>query len=150
LLFLFELCSSFRFQPVYLYELFINPLRHPYTFSRTISLWIRNMNMVINVINDPIRGTRHGIQRRSLAWDWRAFCAVSGLAGGLVTVLVGCVLTATSWVSGTTAIGLSLHSVGAILLIMTIPLFACGAHFLDLWERKKSDWRKEGSKGGNR
>jgi hypothetical protein len=109
--------------------------------------------MDLSIMNEPLKGTHirqsasTRIQGRSLAWNWCAICAACGLAGGLVTVLVGSVLTATSWVSGTTAIGLSLHTVGTILLFMTIPLFICGAHYLDLWDKKKSEAKKERSIG---
>lgn len=109
--------------------------------------------MDFGTMNEPLKRTHirqsssTRLQRRSLAWNWCAVCAACGLAGGLVTVLFGSILTATSWVSGTTAIGLSLHSVGTILLVMTIPLFICGAHYLDLWDKKKSQAKKERSIG---
>jgi hypothetical protein len=109
--------------------------------------------MALSIMNERLKGTHirqsssHRLQSRNLAWNWCAVCAACGLAGGLVTVLVGSVLTATAWVSGTSETGHSLHTLGTILLIMTIPLFICGAHYLDLWDKKKSEAKKERSNG---
>jgi high-affinity Fe2+/Pb2+ permease len=109
--------------------------------------------MDLSIMNGSLKGTHirqsssNRLQSRNLAWNWCAVCAVCGLAGGLVTVLVGSVLTATSWVSGTSEMGHSIHTLGTVLLIITIPLFICGAHYLDLWDNKKSEAKKERSIG---
>ena len=68
--------------------------------------------------------------------DWCSFGAIAGLAGGIIVALIGSVLTAITWFSGTGA-GISyIHILGTILLFMTIPLLIIGAHCLDLTERQ--------------
>ena len=64
-------------------------------------------------------------------WTLRSVMAIAGLAGGFLAVICGSIMTAISWIIGDAA---SLHRYGTLLLLLTIPLFIVGAHFLDLQE----------------
>lgn len=67
---------------------------------------------------------------------WHAVCAVSGIMGGILAVAVGSLLSAVAWALGGECGGLSLHNVGGMLLLSTIPLLILGAHCLDLLDRR--------------
>jgi hypothetical protein len=69
-------------------------------------------------------------------WTWQALGAVVGLAGGIIAAIIGTVLSAGAWVLKNEANGLSLHSIGSMLLLSTIPLLILGAHCLDLLEQR--------------
>jgi hypothetical protein len=69
-------------------------------------------------------------------WTWQAAGAVFGLAGGIVAAILGTLLSASAWVLGDASNGLSLHGVGSILLLSTIPLLIVGAHCLDLLQKR--------------
>jgi hypothetical protein len=72
--------------------------------------------------------------------DWRSVGAIVGLSGGVVSALVGAVLTACSWLISAKGVGAYLRTTGTALLVLMIPLLAVGAHCLDLTEkRKKAD-----------
>ena len=71
--------------------------------------------------------------RRS-GWTWPAVGAVLGLGGGILAVADGTLLSAIAWARGEGAGVISLHGVGSILLLSTIPLLILGAHCLDLLE----------------
>jgi hypothetical protein len=75
--------------------------------------------------------TSHGVGR-----TWQATVAICGLAGGCLAAILGTLLSAGAWMLGDEANGLSLHGVGTILLLSTIPLLAGGAHCLDLLEKR--------------
>jgi hypothetical protein len=72
-------------------------------------------------------------------WTLRSVVAIAGLAGGGVAVGCGSIMTAISWIVGDAA---SLHRYGTLLLLLTIPLFIVGAHFLDLQEAASKRKRK--------
>ncbi|HEY0546844.1 MAG TPA: hypothetical protein VGC91_15800 [Pyrinomonadaceae bacterium] len=73
-------------------------------------------------------------------WDWLMVGAIAGLAGGIMVVVIGSLLTAGSWLTGG---GSSyIRTLGTIFLIMTIPLLVCGAHCLDLMEKRKDQARE--------
>jgi hypothetical protein len=74
---------------------------------------------------------------------WRATGAVLGLAGGAVAAILGALLSAGAWALGDEANGLSLHSAGNILLLLTIPLLIVGAHCLDLLENQIEQVEKD-------
>jgi len=79
-------------------------------------------------------------QRRSSARTvegaWQTVGAVCGVSGGMITALLGALLTAITWLTGASAgYGLWLHRAGAVLLFSTIPLLIFGAHCLDLMEK---------------
>jgi hypothetical protein len=69
-------------------------------------------------------------------WTWQAAGAVSGLGGGILAAAVGALVSAVAWVRGDETGGLSLHGVGSLLLLSTIPLLILGAHCLDLLDRR--------------
>jgi hypothetical protein len=73
---------------------------------------------------------------RRAGWTWQAFGAVSGLGGGVLAAAVGALLSAVALVRGDESGGLSLHSVGSILLLSMIPLLVMGAHCLDLLDKR--------------
>ena len=81
---------------------------------------------------------KHRIEYRSC--DWRSIGAASGLGGGIITALLGSVLTALSWV---TDAGSHLEKVlGTVLLVLTIPLLIIGAQCLDMLDKKKDRARE--------
>ncbi|HEY0386415.1 MAG TPA: hypothetical protein VGC64_10405 [Pyrinomonadaceae bacterium] len=80
----------------------------------------------------------HGVGR-----TWRVTGAVCGLAGGCLTALLGTLLSAGAWTLGDETGVSSLHILGSILLLATIPLLVFGAHCLDLLERYMEQGRRE-------
>lgn len=74
---------------------------------------------------------------QSRCWGWRSFGAVFGLLGGIVSVSLGSVFTAISWITGVEGIGAYLQTLGTAFLVLTIPLLVLGAHCLDLLEKGK-------------
>jgi hypothetical protein len=68
-------------------------------------------------------------------WTWRATGASCGLAGGMLAATLGTLLMTCAWALGDETGVLSMHGVGSILLLSTIPLLIAGAHCLDLLER---------------
>lgn len=74
---------------------------------------------------------------QSYCWGWRSFGAVFGLLGGIVSVLLGSVFTAISWITGVEGIGAYMQTLGTAFLVLTIPLLVLGAHCLDLLEKGK-------------
>jgi len=80
----------------------------------------------------------YSVKRRR--WDWCMLGAIAGLSGGIMAVLIGSLLTVGSWLTGG---GSSyLRTLGTIFLSLTIPLLICGAHGLDLMERRKDRERE--------
>ena len=75
-------------------------------------------------------------------WTWQSVGAVCALCLGLISPFMGSVLTAITWFTGPQWHGFSLQRDGTVLLFLTIPLLAFGAHCLDLVDKKKG---KEGS-----
>jgi hypothetical protein len=61
---------------------------------------------------------------------------LTGLGGGLLAIAFGAMLSAVAWVRGNETGGISMHGVGSILLLSTLPLLILGAHCLDLLDRK--------------
>ena len=80
-------------------------------------------------------------------WTWQAAGAMSGLCGGILAAAVGALLSAVAWVRGGETGWLSLHGVGSILLLSTIPLLILGAHCLDLLDRRAERSRQEEYEG---
>ncbi|HMF57089.1 MAG TPA: hypothetical protein VK619_12165 [Pyrinomonadaceae bacterium] len=91
---------------------------------------------------DELDTQRRASLRQELAAECRLHgwtCASIGgifcLAGGIVAAILGSVLTAITWVTGVDGShGLFLHRFGTVLLFLTIPLIAVGAHCLDIQE----------------
>ena len=76
-------------------------------------------------------------------WSLISVGAALGLGGGLSTGLVGGLLTATSWFTGSYFHGFALQRDGTILMCLTIPFLLLGAHCLDLLdERSKKERRR--------
>jgi hypothetical protein len=69
-------------------------------------------------------------------WNWQAAGAAVGLIGGLISSIVGSVLTAIAWFSGPLWHGIHIQRDGTALLFLTIPLLIIGACGLDLLDRK--------------
>lgn len=68
---------------------------------------------------------------------WQGVGTVLGLTGGLVSAVFGSLLTAVSWFVGAGGPGWYVQRFGTVLLLATVPLLLCGAHCLDLLERRK-------------
>ena len=79
---------------------------------------------------------------KGIVWDWRSVGAIVGLSGGIVSGLVGCVLTVFAWFAGVGAGGSHVATAGTIFFVLMILLPACGAHCLDLTERHKKAERE--------
>ena len=69
-------------------------------------------------------------------WTWKAFGAVFGLSCGIISPLIGSVLTAIAWFTGPEWHGLFIQRYGTVLLFLTIPLLVLGAHCLDLMDKQ--------------
>lgn len=69
--------------------------------------------------------------------SWNGCGALLGLCGGIVTAMLGSLLTATTWIVGNDWGGFHLQTDATVLLFLTIPLLTLGAHCLDLLERKQ-------------
>lgn len=69
-------------------------------------------------------------------WMWQAVGTVFGLAGGLVTILIGSVFTVASWFSQPGKPYLYLYRLGTVPFFFTIPLLIFGACCLDLLEKR--------------
>lgn len=93
-------------------------------------------------------------QMRVHGWDLKTGGAVCGLCGGIISAIVGSVLTAIAWFTGPVWNGLSLHRDGTVLLFLTIPLLIVGAHCLDLIDEqaekaKRSRYNQISSQGSS-
>jgi len=73
---------------------------------------------------------------------WRCGGAVCGLCGGIISPVIGSVLTAIAWFTGPVWHGLPLHRGGTVLLFLTIPFLIFGAHCLDLLDRQDKEAKK--------
>jgi len=81
-------------------------------------------------------------QMRFEGWTWRNVGAGCGLCFGIISPLLGSILTAIAWFTGPEWHGLSVHRYGTVLLFLTIPFLICGAHCLDLIDRHAEKARK--------
>ena len=75
-------------------------------------------------------------------WSWKSGGAVFGLCGGIISSLIGSILTAIAWFSGPTWHGFAMQRDGTVLLFLTIPLLIFGAHCLDLMDQQAEKPRK--------
>ena len=69
-------------------------------------------------------------------WSWRASGAVFGLSFGIISPLIGSILTAIAWFTGPEWHGFFIQRYGTVLLFLTIPLLVFGAHCLDLMDKQ--------------
>ena len=74
-------------------------------------------------------------------WTWTAVGAAFGLSCGIISPIIGSVLTAIAWFTGPEWHGLPLHQGGTILLFLTIPFLIFGAHCLDLSDKQRRQSR---------
>jgi hypothetical protein len=84
---------------------------------------------------------------RSGGWTWQAVGVVTGFGGGMLVIAVGALLSAVAWMRGDATSGLSIHGLGSIFLLSTIPLLILGAHCLDLLDRRVERSREAASEG---
>lgn len=82
-------------------------------------------------------GMRLEFRAKQQGWNCRLLGACAGLTGGILAALAGSLLTLISWFTGAGAGSSYLHTSGALLLFMTIPLLILGAHCLDLAEKQE-------------
>ena len=75
-------------------------------------------------------------------WTWRSGGAVCGLCCGIISPVIGLVLTAIAWFTGPVWHGLPLHRGGTVLLFLTIPFLILGAHCLDLVDKQAKEAKK--------
>jgi hypothetical protein len=69
-------------------------------------------------------------------WTWRSVGAICGLGFGIISPLVGSILTALAWFTGPEWHGFAIQHYGTVLLFLTIPLLLFGAHCLDLMDKQ--------------
>lgn len=81
-------------------------------------------------LKELYRASRHS------HWTWQATGAVFCFTGVIIAALFGALLSAGAWVLGDETSGLSLHGVGSILLLSTIPLLLIGGCCLDFLEKR--------------
>ncbi len=74
-------------------------------------------------------------QLRVDGWTWRSGGAICGLGFGIISPVVGSILTAIAWFTGSEWHGFAIQLYGTVLLFLTIPLLIFGAHCLDLMDR---------------
>ena len=89
-------------------------------------------------------------QMRVHGWDWKSAGAVCGLCGGIISPVIGSVLTAIAWFTGPEWHGLSLHRDGTVLFFLAIPLLIFGAHCLDLLEKQSKEVKKRRSQDSDK
>lgn len=78
-------------------------------------------------------------------WTWMSWGAICGLCLGIISPIIGSILTILAWFTDPEWHGLYLHSAGTLLFVLTIPFLAFGAHCLDLSDRQGAEARKRRS-----
>jgi hypothetical protein len=97
------------------------------------------MNTTYTLPKDDLRGD---IYRRIYllltreGGGWHAACAAFGLVCGVLTVPLALALWAAAKLVGPVGIGPTLNLSSTILFVLTFPLLAAGAFFLDRLEKK--------------
>lgn len=106
--------------------------------------WIRNRFLTAEI--PPQIGTNELADlvalMRGHGWKWASSGVVSGLCGGMLSAILGSILTAIAWFTGPVWHGFSLRSDGTVLLFLTIPLLIFGAHCLDLIDKRIDKTRR--------
>ena len=69
-------------------------------------------------------------------WNWRSVGAATAFFLGILSPILGSILTVIAWATGPNWHGFLIHRDGTVLLFLTIPLLVVGAHFLDLMDKK--------------
>ena len=88
---------------------------------------------------DELRGEiyrRVYLLLRKEGGGWHAVGAAFGLGAGTLSVPVALVLGAAAWFLVPTSAGPTLHLLSTTLFVLTLPLLALGAFFLDILEKK--------------
>src|SRR5216117_1967875 len=75
-------------------------------------------------------------QLNAQGWTWQATGGVFGLSCGIISPLIGSVLTAIAWFTGPVWHRFFIQRSGTVLLFLTIPLLIFGAHCLDLMDKQ--------------
>jgi hypothetical protein len=96
---------------------------------------LENMSSQISPQKPTKRSLIEQISFRGLTWQSGG--AACGLCFGLIALLIGLVLTAIAWFTGPSWHGFALQRDGTVLLVLTIPLLAFGAHCLDLLDQQE-------------
>lgn len=81
-------------------------------------------------------------QMRIRGWNWRSGGAACGLGLGIICPLIGSILTATAWFTGSKWHGFFIQRSGTVLLFLTIPFLIFGGHCLDLIDKLDEKGRK--------
>lgn len=79
----------------------------------------------------------HTLPQDFETWNWKNWTAVFGLCTGFIAPILGSVVTVVSWFKDPVWHAVSLHEVGTVLFVLTLPLLIVGAHFLDLIDNDK-------------
>jgi hypothetical protein len=97
---------------------------------------------------EEMKLTPHAVmeQMRRDGSTWANWGAVCGLCLGLVSPVIGALLTVIAWFTGSEWHGLHPHRTGTVLFVLTIPLLIFGAHCLDLADRREREARHRGAK----
>jgi hypothetical protein len=129
---------------LYLYKLFINPLRHPYEPGRNMQALIiclpkSRMDKTYTLHEDDSGDVLY--QRIFLLigknrWAWQSLGAALGLAGGMLSILLGSLLWIVVRFLATARLGSYLNAIEILFFALTLPLLALGAYCLDLLEKK--------------
>jgi hypothetical protein len=112
----------------------MNSLHHFYIQGRNLSLLtimitessLLTMKLTPHLVLEQVHV--HG-------WNWRSAGAVCGLCFGIISPLIGSILTAFAWFTGPNWHGFFIQRDGTVLLFLTIPLLIFGAHCLDLMDK---------------
>jgi hypothetical protein len=79
-------------------------------------------------------------------WGWQVCGVVFGLGGGIIAPLLATTLSAVAWFTGARWHGFFLQRAGTVLFFLAIPLLICGAHCLDLLDKRENRTRSEGER----
>jgi len=75
-------------------------------------------------------------------WTWTSGGAACGLCLGIISPLLGSILTAIAWFTGPRWHGFFIQRYGTVLLFLTIPFLIFGGHCLDLSDKQDKEARK--------
>jgi hypothetical protein len=68
--------------------------------------------------------------------NWKSAGAIFGFCFGILSPIVGSILTAIAWFTGPSWHGYFIQRCGTFLFVLTIPLLIFGAHCLDLMDKQ--------------
>jgi len=138
-------------RPGRLYKLFTSLLRHSYRCDSIILSGERNLTFIgggnmITVSNQQNRIVSAGKSSardevKSRSGFWATIGSFIGLAGGFILPVTGFVLLGISQLLGDT--NPTIHRIGTMLVLATIPLIIFGGFCLDHLEKSKSKNNRE-------